>query len=206
MTPLGGSGILHLHTPIIGSGERQRTVIHYSEAFKRRMVQKMSGPWAISANALAKEEGISQSTLSRWKRQAGTLSGMTTQDNKTEAQKSTPSKRPQDWSLEEKLQAVVEASGLSDDELGAFLRRKGLHEGTLNQWRDLVASALGRPQRKNKKSRELKEAEKRVRKLERELKRKNAALAETAALLVLKKKAQAIWGDEDDDTAPKSGS
>jgi len=100
----------------------------------------------------------------------------------------------------------VEASGLSDDELGAFLRRKGLHEATLNQWRDLVASALGRPQPKNKKSRELKEAEKRVRKLERELKRKNAALAETAALMVLKKKARAIWGDEDDDTDPKSGS
>jgi transposase-like protein len=180
--------------------------MHYSEAFKRRMVQKLSGPGAISAYALAKEEGVSQTTLSRWKRQAGTLSGMTTRKKKKEAQKNTTRKRPQDWSLDEKLQAVVEASGLSDEELGAFLRRKGLHEATLNQWRDLVASALGRPQPKNKKSRELKEAEKRVRKLEREVKRKNAALAETAALMVLKKKARAIWGDEDDDTDPKSGS
>ena len=164
----------------------------------------MCGPRAVSAYALAREEGISPPSLSRWKRQAGTLSGMTTRDKKTEAQKKTMRKRPQDWSLEEKLQAVLEASRLSDEDLGTYLRSKGLHEGTLNQWRDLVASALGRPQPKNKKSREHKEAEKRVRKLERDLKRKNAALAETAALLVLKKKAQAIWGDEDDGTDPKS--
>ena len=167
----------------------------YSEAFKRRMVQKMCGPRAVSAYALAREEGISQSSLSRWKRQAGRLSGMTTRDEKTEAQEKITRKRPKDWSLEEKLQAVLEASSLSDEELGAYLRSKGLHEGTLNQWRTLVAGALGMPQPKNKKNRELKEAEKRVRKLERELKRKNAALAETAAPMVLKKKAQVIWGD-----------
>ena len=45
----------------------------------------------------------------------------------------------------------------------------------------------------------------RIKELERELRRKDKALAETAALLVLKKKVQAIWGDEDDDTEPKSG-
>ena len=101
--------------------------------------------------------------------------------------------------------AVLETAALSDKELGAYLRRKGLHEGTLKQWRALVNNALGKPQAKAKKSREHKEADKRVRKLERELRRKDAALAETAALLVLKKKAQAIWGDEDDDTDPKSG-
>jgi len=130
---------------------------------------------------------------------------MSTRDKNNEPNADTPRKRPQDWSLEEKLQAVLEASALSDKELGAFLRRRGLHEGTLKQWRDLVNNALGMPQPKTKKSHELKEAEKQVRKLERELKRKNAALAETAALLVLKKKAEAIWGDEDDDTDPKSG-
>lgn len=67
-----------------------------------------------------------------------------------------------------------------------------------------MKSALGGPKPRVKKSREHKEAEKKVRKLERELKRKDAALAETAALLVLKKKAEEIWGDEDDDIAPKS--
>ncbi len=179
--------------------------MHYSEAFKRRMVNKLCGPGAISAYALAEEEGLAQSTLSRWKRQAATLVDMTTRDKNNKPNEETPRKRPQDWTVEEKLQAVLEASELSDREKGAFLRRKGLHEGTLQQWRALVSNALGKAQPRTKKSREHKEAEKQVRKLERELKRKNAALAETAALLVLKKKAEAIWGDEDDNTAPKSG-
>lgn len=179
--------------------------MHYSETFKRRMIQKLYGPAAITACALAEQEGIAQSTLSRWRRQAGTLANMKTRDKHNEPNADISRKRPQDWSLKEKLQAVLDASELPDKELGAFLRRKGLHEGTLKQWRDLVSNALGKPQPRTKKSREHKEADKQVRKLERELKRKNAALAETAALLVLKKKAAAIWGDEDDDTNPRSG-
>jgi transposase len=179
--------------------------MQYSEAFKRRMVQKLCGPGAISACALARQEDLSQASLSRWKLQAATLGDMTKRDNSSEPNEETTHKRPQDWSMEEKLQAVLEAAALSDKELGAYLRRKGIHEGTLTQWRDLVNNALGKPQPKVRKSREHKEADKRVRKLERELRRKDAALAETAALLVLKKKAQAIWGDEDDDTDPKSG-
>jgi len=180
--------------------------MQYSEVFKRRMVQKLCGPGALSACALAKQEGVSQSSLSLWKRQAATLGDMTKRDRDNESDQETSTrKRPQDWSMEGKLQAVLEAAALSDKELGAYLRRKGLHEGTLTQWRALVNNALGKSQPKTRKSREHKEADKRVRVLERELKRKNAALAETAALLVLKKKAQAIWGDEDDDTAPKSG-
>ena len=99
---------------------------------------------------------------------------------------------------------VPDSSEINVD-LGLDLRRKGLHEATLKQWRTSVTGVLGRPQLKAKKSREHKEAEKRIRKLERELKRKNAALAETAALLVLKKKVQEIWGDGDDDTTGRNG-
>ena len=106
-------------------------------------------------------------------------------------------KRPQDWSAEEKLAAVLEAAALSDEELGAFLRSKGIHVAQLQEWRELMLSGLNPAsvQRSNKKT-----ETKRVRELEKELRRKDKALAETAALLVLKKKAQAIWGDEDDDT------
>ena len=106
-------------------------------------------------------------------------------------------KRPQDWSAQEKLAAVMEAASLSDEELGAFLRSRGLHEAQLQQWRDLMLAGL-EPMtvQRGKKAPETK----RVRELEKELRRKDKALAETAALLVLKKKAQAIWGDEDDDT------
>ena len=106
-------------------------------------------------------------------------------------------KRPQDWSAKEKLAAVLEAAALRDEELGAFLRSKGLHEAQLQQWQEQMLSGLNpAPAQRGKKAPETK----RVRELEKDLRRKDKALAETAALLVLKKKAQAIWGDGDDDT------
>jgi len=111
-------------------------------------------------------------------------------------------KRPQDWSAEEKLAAVIEAATLPDEDLGAFLRRKGLHEAQLEEWRQQVLSGLAsRPARASKPTGEAR----RVKELEKELRRKDKALAEAAALLVLQKKVRAIWGDEDDDTAQKNG-
>lgn len=114
------------------------------------------------------------------------------------AKKQSVRRRPEDLSFEEKVRIVADAQNLSDAELGAFLRKEGLHEADLQRWkeamRDGLANATGRG-----KSRRSKEA-KRFKKLERELNRKDKALAETAALLVLKKKALEIWGDEGDDT------
>jgi len=125
----------------------------------------------------------------RWLRKAATVGTM-------------KNKRPQDWSTKEKWQAVVEAEGLCDEELGAFLRRKGLHRAHLERWRAAMQSALGSGTTSStKRSPEAR----RVRELEKELRRKDKALAEASALLVLKKKAQAIWGDEDDDTIPRNG-
>lgn len=113
-------------------------------------------------------------------------------------------KRPKDWSAQEKLQVVIEAAGVPEEELGAFLRRKGLHEAQLEEWRQSVLGSLektpGRPGKKRTAE------ARRVRELERELARKDKALAEAAALLVLKKKARAIWGGEDESTEKKNGS
>ena len=113
-------------------------------------------------------------------------------------------KRPEDWSPEEKLKAVLEAASLSEDQLGTFLRRKGLHETHLQQWRLQMLNGLGKVSVDKKPKRRAADT-RRIRSLEKELKRKDKALAETAALLVLKKKVQEIWGDEDDPTAPRSG-
>ena len=162
----------------------------YSHSFKARMVQRMAGPKGMSATALSKEIGICQPTLSQWLREASEdrVSGM-------------KRKRPRDWSPEEKLTAVVEAARLDDEELGAFLRRQGLYEAQLDEWRTTMLGALEKaPQRKAKVSAEAR----RVRDLEKELDRKEKALAEAAALLILKKKAQAIWGDGDADTPLRS--
>ncbi len=115
-----------------------------------------------------------------------------------------PMKRPQDWTPEEKLAVVLEASGLTEADLGEFLRQKGLHEAVLAEWRTTALAALGGAAGKAERKAAA-QATQRLRKLESELRRKDKALAEAAALLVLKKKAQALWGDEDEDMDPRSG-
>ena len=113
-------------------------------------------------------------------------------------------KTPNGWSAEEKLKAVLEAAAIPDEQIGAFLRRKGIHETHLEQWRMQMLGGLGKRRTNRKPSRRNTDI-KRIRSLEKELRRKDKALAETAALLVLKKKVQEIWGDEDDNTAKKNG-
>jgi transposase len=173
--------------------------MQYSEKFKSRMVGKMTGPRAVSANLLSGEVGINQPTLSRWLREARTVSGMS--KNSRGSKKEASPGRSQDWSPEEKSRVVVESRDLPEDELGAFLRKEGLHEAQLEEWAEAMYSGLRAP----RKSKTASTDAKRIKKLERELHRKDKALAETAALLVLQKKVQEIWGDEDDDTEPRSG-
>jgi transposase len=105
-------------------------------------------------------------------------------------------RRPGEWKPEEKLSLVVRAEGLTDDALGELLRREGVHEADLAEWRTAALVGLGTRSKAPPVSGEAR----RVRELERELLRKDKALAETAALLVLKKKVQDYWGDEDDST------
>lgn len=173
-------------------------MIPYSQQFRNRMVQKLVGAHAVSATALSAEVGISQGTLSRWLKQAATIPRkMSTADDDTKAH---------DWSPEEKVAFVLESAAVPSSELGAFLRRKGVLEAQLDEWRkQLTEAAVASMRPPTRGDREAAAADaKKIRQLERELLRKDKALAETAALLVLKKKAQAIWGDEDDDTDPKS--
>ena len=176
--------------------------MNYPETFKQKMVSKMVGPSSISANALSEEVGISQTSLSRWLREAAEVEVVTKRMNGRS--KKPGGKRPQDWTAEEKLEAVLDASSLSEQELGAYLRRKGLHAAELEQWRRRVTEAATEALQGKRARKKASVEAKRVRQLERELRRKEKALAETAALLVLKKKAAAIWGDEDDSTEWKN--
>lgn len=165
------------------------------------MIRKMTGPAAMSASALSRESGIAQGTLSRWLRAAATVGDVSDYEDDSQAD-DAHDKRPEDWTPEEKLGAVLEASGLDEQALGAFLRRRGLHREHLERWRVQATEALGAKPKRRGRSAE----QKRIRKLERELVRKEKALAEAAALLVLKKKLETFYGeDEDDDTEGRSG-
>jgi transposase len=178
-------------------GRRQENELPYSETFKRKMVEKLCGADRISATALSDRVGVPQPTLSRWLREAK-VGGMRETPKKSSSPKKK-SRRPQDWSAEERLQAVSRASTLNEEELGAFLRREGLRKADLERWRRTLLEALASKAEQRSRRRRSEES-KRIRELEKELRRKDKALAETAALLALKKKAQEIWGDEDDNT------
>lgn len=169
----------------------------YTDAFKAQMVKRMVGPGAVSASVLARQVGVSQPTLSQWLREANRLAAMTPPP---EEKKPTI---PKKWTPEEKLRVLAEAHGLEGEALGALLRREGLHEEQLAQWRMAAAGGLSQGTQEPSSGaltasqrRRLASSEKRVKELERELRRKEKALAEAAALLVLEKKLQALGWDD----------
>jgi len=161
------------------------------------MVKKMLSPGGPTAEQLSKKSGVSQASLSRWKMDAGIVGVMS--KNKTKRG------RPDDRTPEEKFQLVLESSGLKDEELGEFLRKNGMHEVQLQRWKTealvgLKESSPKRPRRRTAaEAKEIKELKDKLKRTERDLKRKDKALAETTALIILKKKAEALWGDGDVD-------
>jgi transposase len=168
----------------------------YSESFKAKMLQKMLS--GRSATALAVETGVPQPTLSRWQREARTVRSVAGRKRRQHVERAP--RRPEDWTPEEKLQVVLEARRLSEHDLGELLRRKGLHEAQLREWERASMEALSGGRKPAGKTVETR----RIRELERELRRKDKALAEAAALLVLRKKLAALWEDEDGSTGPKT--
>lgn len=169
----------------------------FTEGFKARMIQRMAGVEGISASALSQEMGVSQPTLSRWLRQAGTLEGMKKKPSKSKARSS------RQWTAEEKLRVVLATAGMSEEELGAYLRQEGLYPAQLDQWRLTIVEALAGPNKEERKA-ALAEARK-IKKLEKEIRVKDKALAEVTALLVLKKKLEALMGDGDESTPMRRG-
>ena len=162
-----------------------RTNRRYSQALKDSLVKKMMVPGGPSACALSRTVGISQPVLSSWVRKYGRTAAMSNEER-------TPDK----WTSEEKVRAVLETAQLSEEELGLYLRRKGLHATHLEQWKAEIVEGMKRLENPGGEKRE---QDRKIKELERELKRKEKALAEAATLLVLKKKAETIWGGQEDD-------
>lgn len=164
------------------------------------MILKLTSPRGPSIPELAAKVAVSESTLSRWLRDATTVR-RTMSDDQHSGGRPPRARRPEELSPEDKLRILRKAVRLEGPELGAFLRREGIHEADLGRWQSAadegaLAALAGRRQRTAE--------QKRVRKLESELRRKEKALAEAAALLVLEKKARALWGDREDDDTTES--
>ena len=179
--------------------ENRMSGTQYSEKFRARMVEKMVGPTPMTGVQLAAETGVPQPTLSRWLREATTLRRRMAKRQDDEEQKLVAADAPQRTS-EEKFSLVLEAAAVPEAELGEWLRRKGVQAAQLEEWRAQAMAGLSGSAKRTKDS----TADARqIRQLDRELARKEKALAEAAAIIVLQKKVQAIWGDEDDDTDEK---
>ena len=158
------------------------------------MVRRMVGPGAVGLHELERESGIARSTLARWREGASSIRFVSEKKDSDVVPVDPTAKRPQDWSPIERAQFVVEAAGLGEPELGELLRRRGLHREHLEDWRASLEDALSHPRARRTEA-------KRIKELEREIARKDKALAETAALLVLQKKLQLLFpAGEDDDT------
>lgn len=144
------------------------------EEFKEAIVSKIMSRGNQSIEAVCEREGIGKSTAANWLRAHANVAVMAKQ------------KTSKKWTAEEKLKAIIETSQMSEEELGAFLRREGLHGHQLNEWRDEVLKGLAPAPRKPQSKKD--ERDEKIKDLERELRRKDKALAEASALLILEKK------------------
>jgi transposase-like protein len=107
---------------------------------------------------------------------------------------------PSGWTARDKFSAVIETAGMNETELAEYCRKKGIYPEQVVQWRQACESANDWDRQVNNKLKvSLRDDRKRIKQLEKELIRKEKALAEAAALLVLQKKVQAIWGDPEDE-------
>jgi transposase len=154
-----------------------------SDEFKKAAVQKFHSRGSRKVEAVAREIGVTPWSLYQWSKRYATSSDMKKSD-----------RRPQDWSATEKLKAVVEFEGLAIDKRGEYLRREGLHSDHIESWKKSMQAGLDPGARSQSERAELSELKAENKELKRDLHRKDKALAETTALLVLKKKADLIWG------------
>lgn len=155
----------------------------YSKEFKSGIISRLLPPQNVSVPDMVKETGIPKDTLYTWKRQYRNVqSGPDANQNQQTGHLTN----------EEKLSVVIETASLSEVELGEYCRRKGFYPEQITGWKNVFVQ--GATSSSNKADREQrKEYIKTIRQLEKELNRKEKALAETAALLVLQKKFQALW-------------
>jgi len=158
-------------------------MVRQSEEFKKTAVQKFHSRGPRTVLAVAREIGVSDSLLYAWAKQYATRAGMKKED-----------KRPQDWSATEKFRAVMSYDQLSPGTQGEFLRREGLHTDHIETWRKSMQAGLEPGAGTSATRAQMSELKAEIKELKRDLHRKNGALAETTALLVLKKKADLLWG------------
>ena len=160
----------------------------YTKEFKNSILNRLEQNETVGS--LSEELNISKSTIYQWVRT----------NNKKQNNNLINLKSKKNWSSEDKFHVVIETASLPENELAEYCRRKGIYLEEINAWKEqcLNANTTIKIDPKELKENLIIEQQKN-KELQRELTRKEKALAETAALLVLRKKAQAIWGEHEED-------
>lgn len=163
---------------------------NYSQERKEAILKKLLPPHNQSVNEAAKREGISASTLYNW------LSKVRSKGMPVPGSKPTAD----NWSAESKLAVVIETAVLSEAELSQYCREKGLYPDQVKAWKqDCLEGFTLNPERERFIATQAKADKKKIKQLKKELHRKEKALAETAALLVLRKKLDAFYQEDQED-------
>jgi transposase-like protein len=165
----------------------------YSEAVKADVRRRMSPPQRQSVAQISAELGIHVVTLYNW-RKAWRLQGEVVPASE---------KDPEGWGATDKFTVVLETAGLNATELSAYCRERGLYPEQVERWRQASQDANEKPVLTLKEQKELErlraQDQKEIKRLKQELRRKEKALAEAAALLIASKKIQAFWREDGDD-------
>lgn len=159
----------------------------YSDELKASLVERMLLLENASVPRLSRETGIPRDTWYGWRRQAWRERGLASAPLANTAER---------WRSEEKFAMVVETAARNEAQLGEYCRKRGVYPEEVKAWRLVCERANdGGAVQRSPRHAEAPANKRRIRELEGELRRKEKALAEAAALLVLRKKAQAIWGE-----------
>ena len=148
----------------------------YGEVFRSRVVARLLPPESANVVLVAKEIGVTVQTLERWREEVQS--------------RPAPGRT---WTAGARLDAVITAAALDEAGKSAWCREHGVYPAELDKWHLNATTALAEPEEARASPQATRQDKKRIKELERELLRKDRALAETAALLVLSKKVAAIF-------------
>ena len=170
-------------------GEKETTMAQYSAERKQAILNKLLSPNLISIAKLARDEHIAEQTLYNWRNRAKQQGKAVPTNDKTK-----------ELSPETKLTIIIDTAKLNETELAEYCRSKGLYPEQIAQWKTQTLTGFSTSEQQTSLNRKQQQADqKQIKQLKQEIKRKDKALAEAAAILILRKKLNALWGEDEDE-------
>ena len=161
----------------------------YSPERKQAILDKLLSPTLISIAQLARDENIAEQTLYNWRNRAKQQGKTVPTNSKT-----------QEISPETKLAIIIDTAKLNETELAEYCRNKGLYPEQIAQWKAQSLTGFSTSEQQTAQVRRQHQTDqKQIKQLKQEIKRKDKALAEAAAILILRKKLDTLWGEDEEE-------